>query len=137
MRNFARRLTLFFSAGCFGALVNSYAIWLLGKYGVTAKVGIDIAPDLTPPWLYPRIVWGGLWGLLFLLPFPRKSSFMRGLIFSLGPSVVQLFVVFPFMANDGWLGLHLGYLTPILVLLLNGLWGVSTVLWLRLINERA
>ena len=126
-----------FSAGCFGALVNSYALWLLGKYGVTAKVGIDMAPGLSPAWLYPRIVWGGLWGLLFLLPVPRKSHFMRGLIFSLGPSVVQLLVVFPFMANDGWLGLHLGYLTPLLVLLLNGLWGVSTVLWLKLINERA
>lgn len=136
MRNFVRRLTLLFSAGCFGALVNSYALWLLGKYGLTAKMGIDMAPRMTPAWLYPRIVWGGLWGLLFLLPVPRKSPFMRALIFSLPPSLVQLFVVFPFKAQEGWLGLDLGLMTPFLVLVLNGLWAVGTVLWLTLINER-
>ncbi|MBW1896404.1 MAG: hypothetical protein JRI47_05045 [Deltaproteobacteria bacterium] len=136
MRNFARRLTLLFSAGCFGGLVNSLALWQLGNYGVTANAGIDIAPPLTPAWLYPRIVWGGLWGFLFMLPFYRQSHFLRGLLFSLGPSFVQLFVVFPFKAHDGWLGLKLGYMTPFLVLVLNALWGICVVLWLRFINER-
>jgi hypothetical protein len=137
MRSFARRLTLLFSAGCFGGLVNSMALWLLGKYDVTANAGVDIAPELTPSWLYPRLVWGGVWSLLFFLPFWRSSYLKRGVMVSLGPTLVQLFIIFPFKANDGWLGSKLGYLTPLLVLLLNALWGVSTVLWLRLVNERS
>ena len=137
MGSVARRLTLLFSAGCFGGLVNSMALWLLGKYEVTANAGIDIEPALTPSWLYPRLVWGGVWGFLFFLPFWRSSYFLRGVMLSLGPTLVQLFVVFPIKTHDGWLGMKLGYLTPLLVFVLNALWGVSTVLWLRLINERA
>jgi hypothetical protein len=137
MRSFARRLTLLFSAGCFGGFVNSLALWLLGNYGITANVGIDMTPELTPAWLYPRIVWGGLWGFMFLLPFYRQSHFLRGVLFSLGPSLVQLFVVFPFLKHDGWLGLKLGYMTPILVLALNALWGICVVVWLRFIHEKA
>jgi hypothetical protein len=136
MRNFARRLTLLFSAGCFGGLVNSLALWLLGNYGITVNAGIDITPELTPEWLYPRIVWGGLWGFLFMLPFYRQSYFLRGVLFSLGPSLVQLFIVFPFLKHDGWLGLKLGYMTPILVLVLNALWGICVVVWLRFIHEK-
>jgi hypothetical protein len=68
MKNLAKQLTLFFSAGCLGALANSLALWLFGALGITAAVGARISPTLTPEWLYPRIVWGGLWGFLFLIP---------------------------------------------------------------------
>ncbi|MBW1859231.1 MAG: hypothetical protein JRI70_03930 [Deltaproteobacteria bacterium] len=136
MNKLARRLTMVFSAGCFGGLVNSLTLWFLGAYGVTADMGIKIAPDLTASWLYGRLVWGGLWGFLFVLPFPRGSDLLRGLLFSLGPSVVQLLVVFPHVAHKGLMGLRLGVLTPVLVLFLNALWGISTMLWLRFINEK-
>jgi hypothetical protein len=136
MKNFARRLTVLFSAGCVGGAVNSLALWLLGYYEVTTGLGVDMTPQLTPSWLYPRIVWGGLWGFLFLLPFHRQAHFLRGVLFSLGPSLAQLFVVFPFKAHDGWFGLKLGAMTPLLVLFLNALWGLGAVLWLRFINER-
>jgi hypothetical protein len=132
MAKFFRNLSIVFAAGCVGAVVNSLAIWLFGRFGISAALGVKIAPDLTPGWLYPRIVWGGLWGLLFLLPVLQSSVFGRGLLFSLGPTLVQLFVVFPYQAHKGALGLALGTLTPGAVLFFNALWGVSAALWVRL-----
>jgi hypothetical protein len=126
-----------FSAGCFGGLVKSLTLWFLGAYGVTADLGIKIAPDLTAEWLYGALVWGGLWGFLFALPVPRGTDLLRGLLFSLGPSVFQLLVVFPHIAHKGLLGFRMGLLTPALVLFLNALWGICTMLWLRFINEKA
>lgn len=129
------KLTILFSSGCVGGIINSLVVWFLGARGVTAALGVKIAPDLTPTWLYPRIVWGGIWGFLFLLPFLRKSLFWRGFLFSLGPTIAQLFVVFPAKASSGMMGLGLGDLTPLLVLFFNAVWGVSTAIWLRLAKE--
>lgn len=129
------KLTILFSSGCVGGIINSLVVWFLGARGVTAALGVKIAPDLTPTWLYPRIVWGGIWGFLFLLPFLKKSLFWRGVLFSLGPTIAQLFVVFPAKASSGMMGLGLGNLTPLFVLFFNAVWGVSTAIWLRLAKE--
>ena len=132
MTNIFRSLSLVFAAGCVGALANSLVVWLFGDLGINAALGVRIAPKLTPVWLYPRIVWGGIWGLLFLLPILRNSLIARGLLYSLGPTLVMLFVVFPLKAKKGMLGLDLGSLTPVMVLFFNAVWGVSATLWLRL-----
>jgi hypothetical protein len=132
MAKFFRKLSIVFAAGCVGGVVNSLAVWLFGKYDLSLALGVKIAPDLTPGWLYPRIVWGGLWGLLFLLPVLKRSVLGQGLFFSLGPTLVQLFIVFPYQSHKGPLGLALGTLTPVLVLFFNALWGVSAALWVRL-----
>lgn len=131
MAKFLRRLSLVVAAGWVGGVVNSLVVWLFGRYGISA-LGVKIAPDLTPGWLYPRIVWGGIWGLLFLLPVLQRSVLGRGLLFSLGPSLVQLFIVFPFQAHKGHMGLAVGTLTPVLVLFFNAVRGVSAALWVRL-----
>ena len=127
MRNFS----LVFVAGCWGALLNSLAVWLFGALGITAALGVNLAPPLTTAFLYPRLVWGGLWGFLFLIPLGRMSFPARGLLFSLGPTLVQLFLVFPVMAHKGVLGLQLGYLTPLLVVFYNAIWGLEAGLWLK------
>jgi len=132
MTNIFRTLSLVFAAGCVGAVANSLAVWLFGDLGINAALGVKIAPKLTPVWLYPRIVWGGIWGALFLLPILRNSFITRGLLYSLGPSLVMLFIVFPMKAKKGMLGLDLGNLTPVLVLFFNAIWGVAAALWLRL-----
>jgi hypothetical protein len=126
-----RNLSLVFAAGCWGGLLNSLAVWLFGLLGITQALGVQIAPSLTPAFLYPRLVWGGLWGFLFLVPLGRWSFPARGLLFSLGPTLVQLFMVFPFMAHKGFMGLQLGYLTPVLVVFYNVIWGVGAGLWLK------
>ena len=124
----ARSLSLFFAAGALGGLANSLVVWLFGELGVSRALGVAIAPDLTPAWLYPRIVWGGLWGFSFALPL-STGWLARGLALSLGPSFVQLLVVFPLEAERGLLGLELGLLTPLLVVLFNAVWGVVASWW--------
>jgi hypothetical protein len=131
MTSIFRTLSLVFAAGCVGAVANCLMVYLFGDLGINAALGVKIAPRLTPAWLYPRIVWGGLWGFLFLLPILRSSLLARGLLFSLGPSLVMFFVVFPLKAQKAMFGLHLGMMTPVMVLFFNAVWGVTAAIWLR------
>ena len=130
MKSFIRKLSLVFAAGALGGLVNSTVIWLFGRAGITAEMGVKLAPSFTPAWLYPRLVWGGIFGILFLLPLAQNRPFQQGLLISLGPTIVQLFVIFPYQLNKGMLGLELGTLTPVFVLFFNAVWGVAAALWL-------
>lgn len=128
----ARELSLTFAAGALGGLVNSVVLWISGQMGLTAALGVKIAPAFTPPWLYQRLVWGGLWGLLFLLPLLRRGSLFRaGFLASLAPTAVQLFVIFPQVAHKGVAGLDLGLLTPLVVIAVNAVWGWAAAAWLR------
>ena len=127
-----KKLLIFLAAGCLGALANSIVLWLLGNFGVTQAMSITIAPKLTPVWLYPRIVWGGIWGLAFVLPVLDSKLLMKGSALSLLPTLIQLFVVFPYKAHKGIAGLELGMLTPVLVLFLNWVWGFVTALTIKL-----
>ncbi len=126
-----KKLSIVFSAGAFGGLINSLTVWIFGQAGITKALGVAIAPALSPKWLYPRIVWGGLWGLLFILPILKNRPFIQGLLFSLGPTIVQLFVVFPQKAHKGMLGLDLGTLTPLFVIFFNAVWGVVAAYWIK------
>lgn len=126
-----KEVSLAFAAGVLGGLVNSLVVWLFGVLGINHLLGVALAPPLTPSFLYPRLVWGGLWGFLFLLPFPKLTYPSRGLIYSLAPTVVQLFIVFPLALEKGVAGISLGYLTPLLVLFFNGVWGLSAAIWLK------
>jgi hypothetical protein len=135
MKYSIKNLSLAFVAGAVGGLANLVAIWSFGALGVPAALGVKIAPQLTAPWLYNRLVWGGLWGVLFFLPFPRWSWPARGLIYSLGPSLVQLLVVFPFQGHKGFMGLQLGALTPVFVIFYNAIWGLVAGFWLKRVEE--
>lgn len=126
-----RNTGMVFSAGCAGGLANSLVVWLFGLAGITTALGVHIAPTLTPAWLYPRIVWGGIWGFLFLLPFVKGSFIKKGLVYSLGPTIVQLFVVMPYMAHKGILGLAVGTLNPVFVLFFNAIWGLKAAYLLK------
>jgi len=126
----ARSLSLFFAAGALGGLVNGLVVWLAGDLGITHALGVAIAPKLSAAWLYPRVVWGGIWGFLFVLPVSLRWL-ARGLALSLGPSLVQLLVVFPLQARKGVLGLDLGVLTPCFVLFFNASWGIAASWWVR------
>ena len=131
MRSTARALSLCFAAGAAGGLANSLAVWAAGQLGLTGAMGVSIAPGLTPAWLYPRLVWGGLWGALFVLPV-TGGWLRRGLLLGLAPALFQLFVVFPYWQGQGMLGVRLGALTPVVVLVANAVWGTAASGWLRL-----
>ena len=55
----------------------------------------------------------------------------KGLVVSFAPTLAQLLWVFPVMAGQGYLGLKLGLLTPLVVVVLNAIWGISTMLAIR------
>ena len=126
-----KRILIYFAAGCLGAVANSIVVWLFGDLGINRSLGVSIAPSLTPAWLYPRVVWGGLWGLLFVLPFARSKPLLKGSLLSLMPTMIQLLVVFPYKAGKGLAGLELGLMTPILVVFFNWVWGMVTALTIR------
>ena len=130
----ARNLSFTFASGCLGGFVNSIAVWLFGLAGITALFNVQIAPTLTASWLYPRIVWGGIWGFVFLLPFFPIKYLYKGVLLSLLPTLVQLFVVFPLKANKGIMGVELGSLTPIFVIFFNCIWGITAAFWLKIIK---
>ena len=126
-----KKLLIFFAAGCLGGLANSIAVWLFGYFHITSSFGVSIAPLLTPGWLYPRIVWGGIWGLLFILPMLQSKLLLKGTVLSLFPTAVQLLVVFPLKAHKGIAGIDLGLFTPLFVLFFNWVWGIVTALAIK------
>ena len=135
MNKLTRNLLIVFSAGCAGGLANSIIVWLFGLMGITKLLGVSIAPALTPAWLYPRIVWGGIWGILFLLTLFGQQIVTKAFIYSLGPTIVQLFIVFPFKAKKGFMGIELGTITPLFVILFNFVWGITTAVLIKIAKK--
>ncbi len=120
------RIGLAFGAGSAGGLATALTLWLFGLLGITTALGVKLVQPLTPPFVYSMIVWGGIFGFLFLIPVMQGSVWLRGFIFGLVPTLVQCLIVFPVKLNAGMLGLGLGALTPIFVLIFNTVWGVVT-----------
>ncbi len=118
-----KNLFIYFTAGCIGAVANSLVVWFFGDIGITKSAGVAIAPALSAQWLYGRIVWGGIWGLVFIFPLFRSNLLLKGSLLSLLPTIVQLLVIFP-DAGKGMGGMALGTLTPVFVLFFNWIWGV-------------
>jgi hypothetical protein len=125
-----RRLSGSFTGGAVGAFVDSFNIWFLGFLGITTLLGVGMRPEFTPSWLYPRLIWGGLFGLLFATPCLEDRPVVRGILFSLIPSALMLFVVLPSMGK-GLMGLGFGMLTPLVVVVLNFIWGIVGAYWYK------
>jgi len=94
-------------------------VLLFGATGITKALGVSITPAITPPYMYHRIVWGGIWGVLFALPFFKRLTLLKGIINSLASTRVQLLVVFPGKANKGFFGYQLGVFTSLFVFIFN------------------
>lgn len=117
MRNLESRLSPAFTGGVVGAVVNSFAVQL------AALARPDAAPASTPEWLYPRLVWGGVWGLLLAAPVLPGRPVARGLVASLAPSLARLTVFAP---PDQTFDAP----TILSVLVFNAIWGLVAALWL-------
>jgi hypothetical protein len=111
------RLSAAFAAGAVGAVVNSLAVQLAGRLQPGA------APAFSPEWLYPRLVWGGLFGLLLLLPFLPGRPLLRGLVVSLAPTLARLTVLSPAGSSPNGR-------TVLLTVLFNAVWGIAAAYWL-------
>ncbi len=134
MKKFITELSHCFTAGAVGALINSLVVWFFGWKGITASMGVHMAPPLSAGWLYPRIVWGGMWGMLFLFPVGGGSVIVKGLVMSFGPTIATLLYFFPFQQGKGFLGFELGTLTPVFVIFFNLVWGLAAGIWLKTVG---
>lgn len=142
--NGIKQLSLYLTAGAMGALANSLVVWAAGATGLTAALGAKITPPLTASWLYSRLTWGAIWGLLFFffnrdasnlrrlaskyVGNARKQIIRRGLLVSIAPTLAQLFVFFP-STGKGLLGLQLGVTVPLFVILFSAIWGIVAAAW--------
>ncbi len=123
MREFLRNLSFCFAVGAFGGLCYALGLWAMGHYGFTRWLAVDIAPPLSNYYLYQRIVWGGICGLIFLLPW-RKSWLARGFFLSLIPAGVMLLLLLP-MRGYGPGAVALGMLTPLVIVLACAIGGIA------------
>jgi len=123
-----RKLSAAFTGGALGALLDSFNIWFMGVVGISDLIGITMKPQFTAPWVYKRMIWGGIWMLLLLIPVWRGKTIRRGMVFSLVPSAMMLFMVLPSMGK-GMLGLGFGTLMPVVVIGLNFIYGIFSSLW--------
>lgn len=135
MRNFLGWTSLCFTAGLVGGLAGSVLLWMAGYYGWNAAMHVDLAPAWTLDWLYPRLVQGGLWGLLFWPRWMSESVLWRGLLAGLVPTLATLLVVFPGPLDKGLWGRELGALTPLVILVVQTVWGWTAALWLVLADD--
>lgn len=129
MINGLRAVALCFAAGAAGGLLLCVAAWLSARYGITRDLGANVASALVPAVIYPRVVLGGLWAQLFLLPLARHWL-VRGFIIGAVVTLVQL-VILPLLLGRGP-SLLSG--TALLWLLLNLTWGIGTAGMLRLLR---
>jgi hypothetical protein len=125
-----RKISAAFTGGAIGGFVDSFNIWAMGKIGISDMIGLAMKPEFNAPWLYQRMVWGGIWMLLLLLPLMGNRAIMRGMLFSLLPSAMMLFIVLPSMGK-GMLGLGFGLITPLVVIGLNLVYGIVAASWYR------
>lgn len=127
-----KKWLLCYACGSLGGLSSSLVVWAAGDFKITTSAGVSIAPVLTLAWLYPRIVQSGLWGLLFMLPIAQSRVILKGGVLSLVVSMVQLFIILPYLNHKGIAGINLGWLTPVFIIFFNWIWGVTTALCLRI-----
>lgn len=129
-----KNILICLGAGALGAFVMCLAMWLSTRYGITHSLGVAIQGSIAPEWMYPRIVWGGVWGLLFLLPLFSSNILARSFALALIPTLVQLFIIYPYYQGKGMAGLNLGVLAPFVVFFFFWIWSLVTSLILRLAN---
>lgn len=122
-------------AGAVGGMVCGVVLWGLNAAGIATFFNFSPQPVFRLQYFTPLVLFGTVWGLLFLIPGCGRWCYLRGLAFSLIPSLVVLLRVLP---NRGWglLGLEHSPLTPLLVIVLGAVWGLSAAAWLRVDRTR-
>ncbi len=118
------------AAGAIAALIQTLIIWALYRVGIIFLIGVPLDFPLSTALIYQRVVWGGLWGMCFMLPLLKNSAqWKRGLVIGLLPAAASLFWFNPFLKGQGMLGLNLGPMMPVIVVAFNLLWGYLAGVW--------
>ncbi len=134
-------LCVCFCAGLLGALVASFIARLGANLGIQQLAEVLLPAHWSLAWLYPQLIWGGLWGLAYFAtvasPRARNHWVRKGLWASLLPTAWQLFYLFPNHTPHGALGLGLGNFTPVVFLVYYLIWGFFTGLFARVFWGRS
>ncbi|MFC2074906.1 hypothetical protein ACFLRA_01370 [Bdellovibrionota bacterium] len=129
------KFSLSFGAGVFGGLITALFIWLTGFSGINKIFGIKIKPEWDTSFIYPKLIWGGVWGLAFY-PFLINPNWqltvLHGFLISLLPTLVQWFYVFPKIAKAGIFGKKLGKPTWFYVIVANFFWALGVLYWIEI-----
>jgi len=140
----ASRFVLGFVAAFVATLTFHQAgILVLHLLGITPAMPWVSTP--IPPFGVPRVIslafWGGLWGILFVLVQPwlarRPGGYWAGAILfgAILPTLVAWFIVAPLKGMPPGNGFQAPgiFVGPIV----NGLWGLGTAIFLRMLNRLA
>ena len=120
-----QRAALYFTAAALGGLAVVLTVWAFGQIGIADLFGVKIKPALAKEFIYRQMVWGGIWGMIFLLPIPIKPLWLKALVMTLAPVAVALVLLFP-QTPLGRFGLGAGTLTPLYIYIVNIPWGMVT-----------
>lgn len=132
-----RRLSLFFVAGFLAVpFFHQPLLGLLHAYGMVPFAPFNTAATVPlgiPAWLSASF-WGGVWGMLMLSLLrwdaSRPQPWLKGLLFGgIALTSVALLIVFPLKG----MGFSISQLPGrfLIGFLLNGAWGVGTLLFAR------
>jgi len=130
VKNMIRKISGAFTGGAVGAFVYGINLWILAALGIINLIGTNMRPVFTASGFYQRMIWGGILMLPLVFPLWKSRIVFRGCIFSLLPSAVMLFVVFP-RAGRGLMGTEFGLMTPFLVIALNFISGIVAAYWYK------
>ncbi len=110
--------------GAIGAVVSTAVATWLGHVGAFAAIGVSLKASWPIGGWVRRVGFGALYGLaypLFWILLP-SGALRAAIVYSLLPSAAALLYFLPH-AGAGVLGLSRGSLTPLVVIVLNALWG--------------
>ena len=112
-------------AGVIASLLTSLIFLAFDLSGVFTGLGILLsAPPDFLPWLGIRLMYGGFFALLLLVPILTNwRLWQRGLLFGLIPALYLFLWKWPFVQNVGFFGMKLGISVPITGLFFSLLWG--------------
>lgn len=132
-----QKLSLGFTAGAIGGVANVAFVAIVAALGIVALLGIDSPRPSMPAVLYKQIAWGGLWGLVLVLPLLKGNWWLRGLVLGFFASLATMLIFLPRVvmpagapfASPGMFGLGWGETMPLLILVANSVWGLAAAWW--------
>ena len=136
----AAKLLFGFLAGFLATLIfHQLTLVLLWSIGFAPFGPFSMAA--TKPFGVPAVFslsfWGGIWGMVLVLiqgGFPKKGYWLFVFLFgAILPSLVALFLVLPLKGRPMGGGGHPALLLT--ALLINGAWGIGTVLIFKLLSS--
>ena len=116
-----RRLCWAFVAGCVGTIGFFIGIRIGMASGLVAPPPPVMEFLASKEFFYRQVVWGGVWGLLFVVPFLSGMWWLRGLIVGGLATLAAIFIFRPEVPPLP--------LIVTMVVLNAGFWGITAGFW--------